>query len=46
MDLRTRKAQRAVRKSESFSDPYFWSGFVLIGDYQNKFAAPRSRTRQ
>ncbi len=45
-DEALRKAQRAVRKSESFSDPYFWSGFVLIGDYQNKFAAPRSRTRQ
>lgn len=42
-DEALRKAQRAVRKSESFSDPYFWSGFVLIGDYQNKFAAPRSR---
>lgn len=26
-------AQRAMEKDERFSDPYYWSGFVLQGEW-------------
>lgn len=29
-----RKAQLEVRKNPKFSHPYFWSGFLLFGDYR------------
>ena len=29
-----KKAQLAVRQDERFSHPYFWSGFLLFGDYR------------
>ena len=29
-----RKAQLAVRQDPRFAHPYFWSGFLLFGDYR------------
>ncbi len=28
-----RRAQVAILKSEKFNDPYFWSAFVLVGNW-------------
>jgi CHAT domain-containing protein len=29
-----RRAQLAIANDRRWSDPYFWSGFVMIGDWQ------------
>lgn len=44
-DESLRQAQLALRKDRRFSDPYFWSGFVIIGDYQNGVGAPAPQGR-
>jgi CHAT domain-containing protein len=44
-DESLRQAQRTLRKDRQFSDPYFWSGFVIIGDYQNGVGAPAPQSR-
>ncbi|MCS7209500.1 MAG: CHAT domain-containing protein, partial [Fimbriimonadales bacterium] len=32
-DEALRGAQLALRRSAEYADPYYWSGFVLMGDY-------------
>lgn len=33
-DTALREAQRTLRRNPRYADPYFWAGFVLIGDYR------------
>jgi CHAT domain-containing protein/tetratricopeptide (TPR) repeat protein len=32
--LALREAQREIRRSSKYSDPYYWAGFVFIGDWR------------
>ncbi|MCX7993262.1 MAG: CHAT domain-containing protein [Fimbriimonadales bacterium] len=45
-DEALRQAQQTLLKSTKFRDPYFWSGFVLIGDYRNDSGLARSTVSQ
>lgn len=32
--LALREAQRAMRRNPKYSDPYYWAGFVFVGDWR------------